>query len=486
MNTGVKDKPESSTDTGNDLWLQGLKDKYGNHPDAKLQRGESPGNIRSNQQGNPQNEGSKSPSSFGKKAGNVLNAAGMANQVARDPKLAAKNAAKNLAGKAKDQLINKGLDKAGQALAAETGGLSIVAAQLLKNKKIRKFVMWLVILNILLTLAFIIIPIVIIVVVVGGGYTVTKQNQDNNTNNSQNTLKLTVDKTGPANVANGTNIQYTISYAFPLSAQNLSITDTLPDNATYVSSPAKVTYDAASHLLTWKLSDNMPAPNGGLYTSANLTGSFTFTVKPNNNDSYVVNPKAHGEVTGASGGSSSGTPVNAADNVPPSNNTCNGTYTFTSPEKTNFGDPNCTFTKDKLLNVLVGLDPTWATQWNTNIAACESSYNPNAYNGNSTSGTGAYGLFQMNKNNPGSDAGFVNWPIQAKNAVDRSNLIQSSPQLLYDGTSKNVLKAPGRKFCYWDCAKKLWPQNMVTKQYLCDPKVPLTQSDIQNQNTVTP
>ncbi len=51
----------------------------------------------------------------------------------------------------------------------------------------------------------------------------------------------------------------------------------------------------------------------------------------------------------------------------------------------------------------------------------ESSYDPNAYNPNSTSKQGAYGLLQMNPSGKGNgqyDAGDVDWQTQILNGVN--------------------------------------------------------------------
>jgi hypothetical protein len=104
----------------------------------------------------------------------------------------------------------------------------------------------------------------------------------------------------------------------------------------------------------------------------------------------------------------------------------------------NFGDPNCDLVnsrddpvvQDKILNYLKTIDPVNAATWWTMIP-CESnhSFSPLAYNPNSTSQLGAYGLLQMNPSiNPytgksrGSttDIGDVTWQQQLQNAVDRS------------------------------------------------------------------
>ncbi len=85
----------------------------------------------------------------------------------------------------------------------------------------------------------------------------------------------------------------------------------------------------------------------------------------------------------------------------------------------NYGDPQCTFSKDKLMEVLTQKDPAQAKAWFC-LADPESGYNPNAWLGASTSGAGAYGLYQMNppeKGNGQYDNGYVVWTMQITNAI---------------------------------------------------------------------
>ncbi len=124
-------------------------------------------------------------------------------------------------------------------------------------------------------------------------------------------------------------------------------------------------------------------------------------------------------------------------NSPPSANDCGGHYarTFTKninqpnfqhTSSPNFGDPNCTLTRasdlDALYTLIQQLEPNKvrADSLFTCVAKYESSYNPNAFLGNSTSGAGAYGLYQMNPGSHGgtSDVGDVEWHQQTVNAIN--------------------------------------------------------------------
>jgi hypothetical protein len=99
------------------------------------------------------------------------------------------------------------------------------------------------------------------------------------------------------------------------------------------------------------------------------------------------------------------------------------------PNHLNFGDPNCEVTnvygnpahRDLMYNYIKNLDPQNATLWFDCIAYGESSWDANAYLAASTSGYGAYGLFQMNPSGHGVnqyDAGDVDWRQQVQNAIN--------------------------------------------------------------------
>ena len=126
---------------------------------------------------------------------------------------------------------------------------------------------------------------------------------------------------------------------------------------------------------------------------------------------------------------------------------CNGFYDsdFLAPVG-NFGDPGCDYANavrsqqgraafvERVRNaVILELeDQTDYCQANIDyvttvmvdqVAHCETggTYNPNSYNPNSTSGHGAFGLFQMNPSevNAPYDKGDVRWQEQVENAIGR-------------------------------------------------------------------
>jgi hypothetical protein len=143
--------------------------------------------------------------------------------------------------------------------------------------------------------------------------------------------------------------------------------------------------------------------------------------------------------------------------TPPSTDDCGGKYAkdlAKLPGGKNYGDPNCTFTKDALYTLLKEQDPTHADLWYLTIAPGESAYNPNARAAPTGAqlaldAGGAWGLFQMGSSTPPGEAppapgkngeldrGDVNWEMQAANAI-AYNRSQSC------------------SFRYWATAKAVW------------------------------
>lgn len=131
---------------------------------------------------------------------------------------------------------------------------------------------------------------------------------------------------------------------------------------------------------------------------------------------------------------------------------CGGKYSTAvgkTPLKLNFGDPACSFDKDKLHQQLQLADPVNADVWFNKIIPCESGYQPNAYAGPQTGtpdANGAWGLYQMGSSTPAgqappapgkngeNDRGDVNWEVQTTNAV---------------ATGKRI----GTLGKYWACAR---------------------------------
>jgi len=199
----------------------------------------------------------------------------------------------------------------------------------------------------------------------------------------------------------------TIQVTYAGSADDVKIVDYILQGSSFVSSPNGTHNPGES--ITWDAKDL-----GLQLNPINITVSFV--IKSTQMDWIVYNTYFITPINPSASGTTS--------NVPPTQDTCNGTYTLMdSLGKVknpfgNFGDPQCNFSKQLVGDQLNKLDstPTDALKWDK-LIKCESGYNPNAYNPNSTSGKGAFGLFQMNPNGTGSDNGSVNWPQQVTNAV---------------------------------------------------------------------
>lgn len=128
-------------------------------------------------------------------------------------------------------------------------------------------------------------------------------------------------------------------------------------------------------------------------------------------------------------GQADGSGAVSKEYIAPSDNNCGGKYNTSSPIGKNFGDPKCSFSKDKLHDLLKQVDSSNAEKWFSKIAPCESQYNPNAFNAGAVDAAGAWGLYQMGsakppgsappapgKNGP-TDRGDVNWELQTANAA---------------------------------------------------------------------
>jgi hypothetical protein len=142
-------------------------------------------------------------------------------------------------------------------------------------------------------------------------------------------------------------------------------------------------------------------------------------------------PKVDAETGNDGGGGCEGQGDGAVTKgyVAPSSDDCGGKFKSNSPIGKNFGNPSCSFSKDKLMTLLKEVDSANAAKWFSKIAPCESNYNPNAYNAGAVDAAGAWGLYQMGSAKPpGSpppapgkngvnDRGDVNWELQSTNAA---------------------------------------------------------------------
>lgn len=233
-------------------------------------------------------------------------------------------------------------------------------------------------------------------------------------------------KSGPASVTNFTEYAYNINVTYTgFGSADIQVTDRVPQGTEFVS--ASDGTSPVGGILTWKIAS----------ASANTTKTLSFTVRPVEADIWVEN-SAQAQITSLSTGG----------NEPATGTDCgNLSYRYYMTLNLihggtglNFGDPTCQFTKDDLYTLLQQLDPNTYddTVWFYTIVLHESGYIPVAYLPASTSGLGAYGLFQMNPSSAdrGYDAGDVPWQQQVSNAVNYNN----------------QLKDKGIAWCYWESA----------------------------------
>lgn len=236
---------------------------------------------------------------------------------------------------------------------------------------------------------------------------------DDSQNNNQTTDPLQVTKQGPTQGTKGQTLNYIINVSYPGTATSLIISDPLPNGTTYVSSSPNGTLNG--NVLTW---DSKDYPSFLKNAVIDVTVSFTLLATEDNN--YAINYAT----AALTGGSVTGAVTNG--DVAANQSTCGGKYTLANPYA-NFGDPQCNYTQQGMDTEIKQLDPTNALTWDC-IAKHESSppYNPNSYLKASTSGKGAFGLFQMNPKGQGNgqyDAGNVNWPLQTSNAINYRNKV---------------------------------------------------------------
>lgn len=237
---------------------------------------------------------------------------------------------------------------------------------------------------------------------------------------------LTLKLDGPQSINNGEKLKYIITVIYDPSVaktplEDITIYDNIPSNAAFDSAPnTAFTLDGTTIL--WPMTQNKQ--------------TIVFFLKPTQVDTTVSNRVYAKTIS---------TPGSSGPGASPTTESCGGKYNLAeNPIGSNFGDPDCKFNKDDLYSRLQSLDPTNADGWYFNLVYCETggTYNPNAFNPVSTSGT-AWGLFQMGHEeypsfgiskqmNNQYDRGDVSWQIQASNAVSYN-------------------KQRGDDFAYWGC-----------------------------------
>ncbi len=225
-----------------------------------------------------------------------------------------------------------------------------------------------------------------------------------------------------------------INVSYPGEASDILISIDLPPGTEYIDSVPEATFDGKT--ISWSLIGPNPLPNAKL---SNVNTTLLFHLRGSGVPSASL-PIAYSIVPFVE----SETPIQEALN----NSGCDGS-TPNNPHG-NFGNPNCDFNKNELGKILRREDPANAYKWDA-IIACESTYNPNAYNPNSSSGKGAYGLLQMNPAQQRTDiyrfdAGNVNW-----NPDSRPLGVAAGAQVT-NAINYNTIGLKG-SFKYWECRK---------------------------------
>lgn len=294
----------------------------------------------------------------------------------------------------------------------------------------------------------------------------------------ENALVLT--KTGPTEAKDaGELLLYRITASYPGTAQDVTVTDHLPEGTDFdPSTPPPAHYDPATRTVSWSVKEVVPPVNGLI---SNINTTFALNLRATAGNIIIVN-QADGAVIGevitpkSPVGGGGPTPEGY---IPPNDDSCGGRYALTGNRflPKNFGNPTCMSDaelKDAVYKQLQKDDAANADWWYFQVLACESGYNPNAWldpdtlveGYRSPDAGGAWGLFQdgssanfpdrlyssnrtesvtLDKASelPGrpppavghskdpADRGDLNWSIQIKNAVE-------------------LLKGRGRG--YWACA----------------------------------
>lgn len=231
---------------------------------------------------------------------------------------------------------------------------------------------------------FIILLIILIIMIISG-----------NSGNSE--IALTIIKTGPDKAANGQELSYGISISYPGTAQDIIVTDRIPDGTTYVSSSPTATFDARTKTVSWSIKSVLG--QSAAPTISNPNTNLSLTLKATKDNANIINI-AQGTVVGAQ--------ISGGGSLLPNTDTCGGIYELALIKNRflpqNFGDPACELTgfdaKDKIYTELKRQDPVNADWWYKKVIPCESGYRPNTWRDpdslpHTPNAGGAWGMFQV-------------------------------------------------------------------------------------------
>jgi uncharacterized repeat protein (TIGR01451 family) len=280
---------------------------------------------------------------------------------------------------------------------------------------------------VIIAVIIIILFILLIFIILGADASARHYQQEQN---QQNPLQIS--KTGPTTATAGQVLVYTITVSYTQQAQDIQVSDAIPQYTKYQSSSWKDT--VKNNTVTWSVAENTPGKPKTIGPIADDT--FTLTLVSTSNNKRIVN-QAIANVIGPVAGGGGGAGADNENYVAPNTNTCNGEWSgqypiSQNPMKKNFGDPSCNFSKDALYSLIQKLDPKSVHAWFDVIAPGESSDDPNAWAPAVTAiGWGLYALlgsqpYGQPANVPAMDTsppnplerGDLNWQIQTANAIN--------------------------------------------------------------------
>ncbi len=256
--------------------------------------------------------------------------------------------------------------------------------------------------------------------------------------NSKNGVSINL--SGPANIPDiDTDLVYTatVNYAAPGSV-TLNLSNPLPPNTKVISSSTTPSDNPVCDR-TYDESESQTTPTwSDLTLESGQAKKVCITLRATADNNRIDNVVKANITNQTSGNTTSNN-----DNLIANENNCNGKYRATinkNPLRKNFGDPECNINKDDLYNLLKIQDPDRADFWFHKVIPCESSYNPNEYNGQAVDEAGAWGLYQMGRGKNGEyDHGDVFWRTQTTNAVNYFRTVLNPKGISLGG--------------YWACAR---------------------------------
>jgi hypothetical protein len=142
---------------------------------------------------------------------------------------------------------------------------------------------------IILIVALVVLLILIVILIATGGGDWENQQRQNTT------TPLKISKTGPSDAVKDEVLNYQINVSYAGTAQDVEVTDKIPDGTSYDKSDPSGKYDEATRTVTWNLKDYQASP-GAILNNVNM--AINLTLKATVDNAYLVN-QASGTVIGA-------------------------------------------------------------------------------------------------------------------------------------------------------------------------------------------